>query len=77
MSSAFLIGVGMVRYFVSRPELTKLIFGVGMAKASEIFSGPEPDGKVKEVKYWLKAKGVRDFEPVSLFCDQLTKVRWK
>ena len=45
-----------------------------MAKASEIFSGPDPDGKVKEIKHWLKAKGVRDFEPVSLFCDQLTKV---
>ncbi|KIM40739.1 hypothetical protein M413DRAFT_73070 [Hebeloma cylindrosporum] len=44
-----------------------------MAKASEIFSGPDPDGKVREIKHWLKAKGVRDFEPVSLFCDQLTK----
>jgi hypothetical protein len=77
MSSAFSIGVGMVGYFVSCPGLTKLIFGVAMAKASEIFSGPEPDGKVKEIKHWLKAKGVRDFEPVSLFCDQLTKVRWK
>lgn len=77
MSSAFSIGVGMVRFFVFRTDLTKLMFGVGMAKASEIFSGPEPDGKVKEVKHWLKAKGVRDFEPVSLFCDQLTKVRRK
>jgi len=28
---------------------------------------------VKEVKNWLKSKGVRDFEPVSLFCDQLGK----
>jgi len=49
-------------------------FGLAMAKSSEIFSGPDPDGKVKEIKHWLKAKGVRDFEPVSLFCDQLTKV---
>lgn len=46
-----------------------------MVKASEVFPGPDPDGKVKEVKNWLKSKGVRDFEPVSLFCDQLTKVR--
>ncbi|KAJ7276833.1 hypothetical protein C8J57DRAFT_1061596, partial [Mycena rebaudengoi] len=28
---------------------------------------------VQEAKAWLKSKGVRDFEPVSLFCDQLTK----
>jgi len=48
--------------------------GDAMAKSSEIFSGPDPDGKVREIKHWLKAKGVRDFEPVSLFCDQLTKV---
>ena len=45
-----------------------------MLKASEVFGGADPDGKVKEVKKWLQAKGVRDFEPVSLFCDQLTKV---
>lgn len=45
-----------------------------MAKASEVFLGPDPDAQVREVKNWLKTKGVRDFEPVSLFCDQLTKV---
>jgi 5'-3' exoribonuclease 1 len=44
-----------------------------MAKASETFSGDNPDSKVREIKTWLKLKGVRDFEPVSLFCDQLTK----
>ncbi|KAF8910440.1 XRN 5'-3' exonuclease N-terminus-domain-containing protein [Gymnopilus junonius] len=42
-------------------------------KAAEVFPGPDPDGRVKEVKSWLKSRGVRDFEPVSLFCDQLTK----
>jgi len=67
----------MVRHFVLRLEQPKLIFGVAMAKASDIFSGPDPNGKVREIKHWLKAKGVRDFEPVSLFCDQLTKVGWK
>lgn len=45
-----------------------------MAKASEILRVPDPDARVKEAKAWLKSKGVRDFEPVSLFCDQLTKV---
>ncbi|KAH9481103.1 5'-3' exoribonuclease 1 [Psilocybe cubensis] len=47
--------------------------GDAMAKASDVFAGPDPDGKVREIKNWLKSKGVRDFEPVSLFCDQLTK----
>lgn len=46
-----------------------------MARATDLFGRHEdPDGKVKEVKAWLKAKGVRDFEPVSLFCDHLSKV---
>jgi 5'-3' exoribonuclease 1 len=45
-----------------------------MAKASDILRVADPDARVKEAKAWLKSKGVRDFEPVSLFCDQLTKV---
>jgi hypothetical protein len=45
-----------------------------MAKASDILRVPDPDARVREAKAWLKSKGVRDFEPVSLFCDQLTKV---
>ncbi|EGN98636.1 hypothetical protein SERLA73DRAFT_25616, partial [Serpula lacrymans var. lacrymans S7.3] len=44
-----------------------------MARASDLFKGDNPDARVKEVKSWLKSKGVRDFEPVSLFSDQLTK----
>ena len=47
---------------------------VAMMKASEIFPGIDSDEKVVEVRHWLKTKGVRDFEAVSLFCDQLTKV---
>lgn len=46
----------------------------GMINASEAVPGPDPDGNVREIKSWLKSKGVRDFEPVSLYCDQLTKV---
>jgi len=45
-----------------------------MVKATELFPGPHADGNVKGVKQWLNSKGVRDFEPVSLFCDQLGKV---
>ncbi|EDR05444.1 uncharacterized protein LACBIDRAFT_303162 [Laccaria bicolor S238N-H82] len=44
-----------------------------MARASDILSGPDPEGRVRAIKAWLKMKGVQDFEPVSLFCDQLGK----
>ena len=47
---------------------------VAMVKASEVFPGPDSDERIIEVRHWLKTKGVRDFESVSLFCDQLTKV---
>jgi 5'-3' exoribonuclease 1 len=45
-----------------------------MVKASEILRGPDYDGRLKEVKAWLKSKGIRDLEPVSLYCDVLSKV---
>jgi hypothetical protein len=46
-----------------------------MAKASIIFSSEDdPGAKAKEIRAWLATKGVRDFEPVSLLCDQLVKV---
>ena len=47
---------------------------VAMARADDIFAPDIADAKVKEVKSWLQSKGVRSFEPVSLFCDQLKKV---
>ncbi|KAK7006346.1 exoribonuclease 1 [Favolaschia claudopus] len=47
--------------------------GDAIAKASDVLRVADPDARVKEVKAWLKMKGVRDLEPVSLFCDQLTK----
>jgi 5'-3' exoribonuclease 1 len=46
-----------------------------MAKAEDVLGYERPDERVKEIKSWLKSKGVRDFEAVSLFCDQLPKVR--
>ena len=46
-----------------------------MVRATDVFKDvSNPDTKVKEAKTWLGTKGVRDFEPVSLFCDQLGKV---
>ncbi|KAF7331483.1 5'-3' exoribonuclease 1 [Mycena kentingensis (nom. inval.)] len=49
------------------------IGGDAIGKASDLFRVPEPDMLVKEAKSWLKATGIRDMEPVSLFCDQLGK----
>lgn len=46
---------------------------VAMPSAAEVFPG-DPDAKLKEAKDWLQSKGVKNFEPVSLFCDQLRKV---
>ncbi|EDR05464.1 uncharacterized protein LACBIDRAFT_303224 [Laccaria bicolor S238N-H82] len=46
-----------------------------MARVSDILSGPDPEGRVRVIKAWLKTKGVGDFEPVSLFCDQLGKFK--
>ena len=51
-----------------------LITSTAMVKASDVFPNEQdPEAKVKEVKTWLNSKGVKDFEPVSLFCDQLGK----
>lgn len=44
-----------------------------MARASDLYPGPDADSKVKDARTWLASKGVRDFDPVSLFCDQLDK----
>jgi hypothetical protein len=41
-----------------------------MARASDVFTEGDPDSKVREAK----SRGPRDFEPVSLFADRLTKV---
>ncbi|KAG6873483.1 hypothetical protein C0995_015186 [Termitomyces sp. Mi166 len=48
-------------------------YKAAMAQASAILPGTDPDARVREIKGWLKSKGARDFEPVSLFCDQLSK----
>ena len=44
-------------------------------KLSEVFPGPEFDTRVRELKAWLVAKGIRDFEAVPLYCDNVMKVR--
>ncbi|KAK7056414.1 exonuclease II Exo2 [Paramarasmius palmivorus] len=75
--------LALIREYMQRfPEVFKGLEMEGrngngdmMVRADMFFGKAEnPDAKVKEVKAWLKSKGVRDFEPVSLFCDQLDKV---
>ncbi|KAJ6517993.1 exonuclease II [Mycena vitilis] len=65
----------ILEYKAKFPEIFMSLDNSGdaMAKASDILRVDDPDARVKEAKAWLKSKGVRDFEPVSLFCDQLTK----
>jgi hypothetical protein len=46
-----------------------------MMKAGDLFPGPEPDKKVKEIKAWLAEKGVKDLEPVPLSTETFEKVR--
>jgi len=44
-------------------------------KLSEVFPGPTSDARIKELKAWLVAKGIRDFEAVPLNCDKVGMVR--
>ncbi|KAI1796936.1 exonuclease II [Ganoderma leucocontextum] len=63
-------------YKATYPEVFRVLDGSGdaMVKGSDVFPNIQnPEAKVKEAKAWLNSKGVRDFEPVSLFCDQLGK----
>lgn len=60
---------------VLRSFVLKANPALDMAKASTIFpSEDDPGAKAKEIRTWLANKGVRDFEPVTLLCDQLDKV---
>lgn len=44
-----------------------------MLRAVDVLPGANPDARVKDIRSWLKSKGVQDFEAVTLFCDQLGK----
>ena len=47
---------------------------LAMVRVDDIFGEHDPLRRIREIQSWLKSKGVKDFEPVSLFCDQLSKV---
>ncbi|KAI0052258.1 hypothetical protein FA95DRAFT_1483852 [Auriscalpium vulgare] len=71
------VAVDLIReYRVCYPDVFRSLdrSGDDMAKAATTFQGvDDPDARAKEIRSWLATKGVRDFEPVSLFCDQLKK----
>ncbi|KAI0950824.1 hypothetical protein AcW1_008023 [Taiwanofungus camphoratus] len=68
--------VNLIREYKEKyPEVMRTLDRGGdeMLRSNDVFHGPNADAKVKDVRAWLVTKGVRDFEPVSLFCDQLKK----
>ncbi|KAI0028225.1 hypothetical protein K488DRAFT_89959 [Vararia minispora EC-137] len=69
--------IDLIREYQAKyPDVFRSLDGNGdeMARASDIFpQSDSPSAKAKEVRQWLTTKGVRDFEPVSLYCDQLKK----
>ncbi|KAG1836386.1 hypothetical protein C8R48DRAFT_782968 [Suillus tomentosus] len=67
--------VDLIREYKDKfPEIFAILDqgGDDMARDTDIFDS-HADARVKEVKSWLKLKGVRDLEPVSLFSDSLAK----
>ncbi|EIW84429.1 hypothetical protein CONPUDRAFT_50671 [Coniophora puteana RWD-64-598 SS2] len=67
--------VDLIREYKAKfPEVFRCLDqnGDAMTRVEDIW--PENShAQLKEVKVWLKEKGVKDFEPVSLFSDQLDK----
>lgn len=45
-----------------------------LQKASDYFEPSAAESRLKELKAWLVQKGVRDFDKVGLYSDQLEKV---
>ncbi|KAH9972179.1 XRN 5'-3' exonuclease N-terminus-domain-containing protein [Lactifluus volemus] len=73
------LAIDLIRDYKEKyPEVFRILdrAGDGMEIASsveQIANQDDPGAKAKEIRAWLVAKGVRDFEPVSLLCDQLDK----
>jgi hypothetical protein len=60
-------------YMTAFPEITATLDGQrgkDVTSASAFFP-QETEKRVEELKKWIKAKGVRDFEKVSLYSDQM------
>ena len=52
--------------FIPSMSLAEVGHVLAMARASDIFPGLDPNARMREIKSWLKSKGVWDFESVSL-----------
>jgi 5'-3' exoribonuclease 1 len=64
------------RYKHEFPDVFEAIQGNdrGVASSRQMFpNAPNPDTRVKQVREWLKDNGVLDFDPVTLFAEQLDK----
>ena len=60
-------------YITAFPEIAATLDrqnGKDVTRASEFFP-EQTEKRVDELKKWIKAKGVRDFEKVSLYSDQM------
>ena len=57
-------------------EEGKLIsFFEDLMRAADFFDSRSAESRLKELKAWIAQKGVRDFDKVPLYSDQLEKVR--
>lgn len=54
--------------------LVSKLFASDFLKLSDVFPGSTSGARIRELKAWLVAKGVRDFEAVPLNCDKVGKV---
>lgn len=62
-------------YMTAFPEITATLDaqrGKDVTKAADFFP-EQPEKRVEALKKWIKEKGVRDFEKVSLYSDQMEK----
>lgn len=59
----------------SRQSILTYPIAPGYIKSEEIYPNEmKPDQKIKDIRAWLKSRGVLDLEPVTLFAEQLEKV---
>lgn len=53
------------------------MLGIDIVTSAELCPTAEnPDQIIRDMKKWIKEEGFSDLEPVSLFAEQLEKVRY-
>lgn len=63
--------------FQGRVVLISLFAWTDLTFAEDFFDRSVVDERMKELLAWIKEKGVRDFEKVPLYSEQLEKVTFK